>query len=330
MNFSVSNGPKWVSSWLNFKSEVMNEFSFVDKIELEDWTLQADGEETPGIVFTMDEALAIARKLDEVGVPRIVTGVLDPVFPEDMEIVRKIAHLGLNAKVGTVVESTRADVDRALKNDVWGVHIRIKASDFWLEERLRSSRRREEVDRAIEAITYAKSHGLDVTINFRDAMRADWNFMKEAVTAISTQTKADTLRITDPYGLMSPPASAYLIRMLRKWTRLPIAVHCHNDFGLATANALACLSAGASIVNITVNGIGERCGLTSLEEVAVALRILYNIDVGIKYEKLCELSKLVETATGPLISKLKPIVGERAFAWELNAHIPNTSTARLP
>jgi isopropylmalate/homocitrate/citramalate synthase len=104
--------------------------------------------------------------------------------------------------------------------------------------------------------------------------------------------------------------------MAKSLTKLPISIHCHNDFGLATANALAGLSAGASIVTTTVNGIGERCGLSSLEEVVLALRLLYNIDTGIRYDQISILSKTVEKATGHVISDFKPIVGSRAFAWE--------------
>lgn len=326
----TSNMKKWTSSWHNFHREVTDQLDFPEKIQIEDWTLQGDGEETPGVTFTSEEAIAIARKLDEIGIPRIIAGLIEPPYPADADIVRKIAHLGLNAKIGTIASLTKSDLDRVSKYDASWVDIGTQTSDFWLDEKSMKLSREKILTQAVDVTTYANDHGVKVTFNLRDAARADEQFLKQLIQTLSEQPAVETLRITEPYGLASPHGFTHLVCMIKRWSRLPIALHCHNDFGLSTANVIMGLSSGASIVNTTVNGIGERCGLTSLEEVAVALRILYNIDVGVKYDKLCELSKLVEDATGPLISKLKPIVGERAFAWETDGYIPGKGTVRVP
>lgn len=317
-------------SWHNFISDVTKEYAFPQKVELEDWTLQGNGEQAPGVIFARSERIAIARKLDEIGVHRLVTGLVEESLPEDTEVVKEIAHLGLKAKIETCVGLRREDLDWALKSDVWGVQLGVPSSDFWLEEKLRQARRREAINQAIEATTYAKEHGLNVTFHLTDSARADQNFLREFVRSLSAETKVDAIGVSDSFGVASPEGFRHLVKMVRDWTKLPIAMHCHNDFGLATANALIGLSAGANIVNTAVNGLGERCGLTSLDEVAVALRMLYNIDIGIRYDGLCELSRLVETASGIRISEMKPIVGERAFAWESDRHLPTLIKARLP
>ena len=318
----------WTSSWLNFEPSVTKSFAFPKRIELEDWTLQGDGEETPGVVYTDDEALAIAQKLDEVGVHRIVTGLLEPQHPEDARVVKKIAHLGLRAKIETIAGLSKPELERAISYDVWGVDLTIAGADFWLRRSEQEKRRAEAIEIAQTATSYCKAHGLKVTLNIRDAGRADPKFVRRAVKSVSDL--ADAIRVSDPYGMVNPIAFGKMIRMIKSWTKLPIAIHCHNDLGLATANALAGVASGASIPNTAVNGIGERCGLSSLEEVAVALRILYNIDTGIKLEKLAGLSHLVDEASGHLMTSQKAIVGERAFGWESDRSAPTGNLARVP
>lgn len=315
-------GSKWESSWHNFAPEVTKGFSFPEKIALDDWTLEGDGEEMPGTVLTRDEKLNIARMLDEVRVSSINAGWLTSSFPGDVTAVREIAHLGLGAEVGAKVGVSKVDVDMALKSDVCSIIMEFPTSDLWMESYRLT--RRTIINQSIDVTGYAKEHGLKVTFGLQDAPRADQEFLRQLISSLGTEGKVDTFDIADTWGVSSPEGFSHLIRTVRQWTNLPIAIHCHNDIGLATANALAGLSAGASIVNTTVNGIGERCGLTPLEEVALGLRMLYDIDAGIRYDRLCELSKVVERATGHVMSKLKPVVGERAFAWETDQFVETT------
>jgi methanogen homocitrate synthase len=315
------NGPKWTASWHNFAQEATSNFS--DRIEIYDWTLEGDGEEMPGIVFTKSEKLEIAKMLDAIHTHRINIGSLNSAPRADIEAITEIAHLGLSAKIEAFVGVNKSDVDLALKTDVPGILMELPSSDAWITKGIRRSRE-QVLAQSLDVITYAKEHGLGVTFGLQDATRTDETFLKEYVQTLSSQSKLDVISIADSMAVSTPEGFKHLIRLVTQWTKLPVAIHCHNDFGLATANALAGLSAGADIVTTTANGIGERCGLTSLEEIAVALRILYNIDIGIRLEKLCELSRLVERATGPVISSLKAVVGERAFAWEADGFVERT------
>ena len=313
------DGPKWVSSWHNFTPDVTAHFHFPDKVQIYDWTLEGDGEEMPGMVIAEDERLKIAKALDEIGVNSINVGWLSSAFPEDIRAIRKVANLGLVANVEVCVEMKTSIIDLATGCDVRGVLMELPSSDAWIESRHMS--REKILEQAIEMITYAKDHGLNVTFGLQDATRADRGFLEDYVKSLTRETKLDVMLIADSMSVASPEGFRHLIRMVKEWTRIPIAVHCHDDFGLATANALAAISAGANIVTTTVNGIGERCGLTSLEEFAVASRVLYGVDTGIKLEKLRKLSSIVEAATTPLISTLKSVVGDRAFAWEMDRFV---------
>ena len=317
------NGPKWASSWHNFAPEVTSRLSFPERIEICDWTLEGDGEEMPGIVITKPERVAIARLLDGVGVHRMSAGWITTSFPDEIDQIREVAHLGLKAKVEACTGVDKADLDLAIGTGVSGVFMELPSSDTWIENRQQT--RAKVIDLAIECSTYAKEHGLSVTFGLQDSTRADQDFLKQFINSLETQGKVDAICLADSCGVAGPEGFKHLVKMATESAKVPIALHCHNDFGLATANALAGLSAGASIVTTTVNGIGERCGLTPLEEVAMALRILYGIDIGIKFEKLCELSRVVEKATGPVLSPLKPVVGERAFAWETDGFIRDAS-----
>ena len=315
------NGPKWLVSRYNFAPEVMSNTSFSHRMEIYDWTLQGDGEEMPGTVFTREEKLEIAKTLDEVHVHRINAGTITPSLPDDLHAVKTIAHLGLNAEVEAFIGVSCASIDLALKADVSGIVMELPSSDSWIQ--VSKLTRTGLVDQALETAAYAKRHGLKVTFGLQDATRADSDFLINFVASLE-QTKVDAICIADSSGVASPDGFRHLIRTVSHHTKLPIAIHCHNDFGLATANALVGLSSGAAIATTTVNGIGERCGLTSLEELVMALRLLYNVDLGIKLEKLKPLSQIVERATAPTISKLKPIVGERAFAWETDDFVERT------
>ena len=316
----ASSEQKWKTSWHNFAPEVSREFSFPSQIEIYDLTLEGDGEEMPGMVFSRKDKIAIARGLDEARVHRIDAGWAAASNPEDIDAIREIAHLGLNAKVAAYIGSpTTENVDTALKCDVWGVWTGFPASELLMRHGIGLSED-EVIEKATCVTTYAKEHGLNVRFELIDGSRATAAFAKKLIGALEG-AKVDSIGVADSYGVCSPEGFRHLIRTVRAWTSLPIVIHCHNDFGLATANALAGLSAGANLVTTTVNGIGERCGLTPLEEVVTALHLLYNIDVGVKYDELRELSELVEKATGPLTSKLKPVVGERAFGWETDDHI---------
>jgi methanogen homocitrate synthase len=169
---------------------------------------------------------------------------------------------------------------------------------------------------ALDTTRYAKAHGLHTTFFAVDSTRADPRFLRKLYTSVVNESHVDGVAVVDTFGVTSPQAFAMIVRRVRKWVKVPLEVHCHNDFGLGTANALAGLGAGATVAHTNVNGIGERAGGASTEEVAVALRILYDKELGFRYEKLYELSKLVESASGVPVSPQKPVVGETVFGYE--------------
>jgi methanogen homocitrate synthase len=318
MQSSYDKPGMWQPSWHNFVAEVMKDLSFPQEIEICDMTLEGDGEEMPGMVFSYDEKIEIARKLDDVRIHRIDAGLVDRAHPEDLRVIKEIAGMGLRAKVTAYAEG-ESNINEALKCDLSEIWTELPATDPLMKNKLGLGRQ-EIIERATESITYAKKHGLSIRVQLIDAVRADPEFLKQFCVSVE-ECGGDAIGVSDSYGVSSPEGFRHLVRMVGQWTRLPIGIHCHNDFGLATANALAGLSAGAKIATACVNGIGERCGLTPTEVIAVALRILYGKDLGIDYEKLSELSKLVDKATGSVASDMRPIIGRRSFAWETDSHV---------
>jgi len=303
----------WVSSPWDFGPGVLRQFSFPKNLQLYDVTCR-DGEQRPGVVFRKEDKIGIARKLDEIGIQRIEAG-LPAVSEEDFEAVKEIAHLGLKTKVFAFSRARRDDVDLALKCGVSSILIEAPSSDDlvqtgfgWDKEKV--------LNLAIDATQYAKAHGLYTTFFAVDSTRADPRFLKRLYTSVVSKSRVDSIALVDTFGVASPQAIAQMVRTVKKWVKVQLEVHCHNDFGLGTANALAGLGAGAAVAHTTINGIGERSGNVPTEEVAVALRVLFGKDLGLKYEKLYELSKLVQSVSGVPVSPQKPVVGETAFGYE--------------
>jgi isopropylmalate/homocitrate/citramalate synthase len=291
----------------------VRQFRFPKKLELYDVTCR-DGEQRPGVVFRKEDKIAIAKKLDEVGIQRVEAG-MPAVSDDDFNAVKEIANSGLNAKVVAFSRARKDDIDLALKCDVWGVLIETPSSDELITKGFGWTRQKM-FDMATEATAYAKDHGLHTTYFAVDSTRADPSFLRKMYTAVVKNSHVDSVVVVDTFGIISPQGMGEMVRTVKKWVRVPLEVHCHNDFSFGTANAIAALAAGASVAHTNVNGLGERAGGASTEEVAVALRILYGKDLGLKYEKLYELSKLVQEASGVAVSPQKPVVGETAFGYE--------------
>jgi len=294
------------------------------RVQIYDVTCR-DGEQRPGVVFRKEDKVRIAQKLDEVGIHRIEAG-MPAVSADDFEAVKEIAHLGLKAKVVAFSRARKDDIDLALKCDVWGVLIEVPSSDALIEQGFNWTKQKV-IDFAVEATSYAKEHGMHVTFFPYDTTRADSGYEKKLMTAVVKQSHPDAIAIVDTFGCATPFAMAHLVRLVKKWVKLPVEAHCHNDLGLAVANSLGAVSGGAEVVHTNVNGIGERSGGAATEEVAVGLRILFGLDLGIRYEKLMELSKLVQDITGIKVPRYKPVVGDTAFGYE--AGIPVMFCRRL-
>ena len=285
-------------------------------VEIFDTTLR-DGEQTPGVALTPEDKVRIAKALDLLGVSYIEAGFAGSSEIEK-QTFRQINDLGLHAKVISLARSVTKDIDAVIDSGCDSVHTFIATSDLHMKYKLRMTP--EEVKlRAVETIEYAREHGLKVHFSCEDATRTDFGFLKEMYLA-AQEAGACSVNIADTVGVILPQAMAYLVRELRKDISIPLAVHCHNDMGLAVANTLSALEAGASICHVTVNGIGERAGNASLEEVAVNLSSHYGCDC-IRLSKITETSDLVQRLTGVQMSVNKALVGTNAFAHSSGIHV---------
>jgi D-citramalate synthase len=284
-------------------------------VRIFDTTLR-DGEQTPGVSLTPDEKLRIAIKLDELGVNVIEAG--SAITSEgEREGIKKVVEEGLSAEICSFARAVKVDVDSALECGVDSVHLVVPTSDLHIEHKLRKTR--EEVkDLAIKTTEYAVEQGLLVELSAEDATRSDLDFLtqlfKEGIGA-----GADRLCACDTVGMLTPQKSQDFYQKLSKLGK-PLSVHCHNDFGLAVANTLSALQAGATQAHVTVNGIGERAGNASLEETVVSLYSLYDVKTDINIEMLYDVSRTVSRVTGIFLQPNKAIVGENAFAHESGIH----------
>jgi isopropylmalate/homocitrate/citramalate synthase len=306
----------WVSQF-NFDPKVISKFHFPDEVVFHDVTLR-DGEQTPGIVLRTKEKVEIARKLDEVGVHRIEAG-MPVVSKEDFDAVKEIAHLGLKSKIFAFSRLVKEDIEAALRCDVEGIICEgpvgvPKLKQFnWTYDQV--------IERAVDAIEFAKEHGLRTSFFGVDGTRADIEFTKRILKTVSKKAHPDSFVIVDTFGCASPEGFGEFVRQIRQSVKEPIEVHTHNDFGLGVADAISGLMNGAVAVHTSVNGIGERSGNASFEEVAMSLRFLYGQKVRFDFAKFKELSNLVQKYTMFPLAPNKPVVGDRVFTREAGISI---------
>ena len=262
------------------------ELNFPDEITIYDTTLR-DGEQTPGVCFSPEEKLEIAKKLDEIKIKQIEAG-FPIVSKKEQESVKSITSEGLNAQILSLARTKKEDIDAALDCDVDGVITFMGTSDIHLEHKMHIGRQ-EALNRCMNAIEYAKDHGLFVAFSAEDATRTDLDFLKRIYNKAESYG-ADRVHIADTTGAITPQGITYLVKELKKDVNIDIALHCHNDFGLAVINSISGVLAGANGISTTVNGIGERAGNASLEELIMSLKLLYGKDLGFKTKHIKELS----------------------------------------
>ena len=285
------------------------------KVRIFDTTLR-DGEQTPGVSLTPDEKLRIAIKLDELGVDVIEAGSAITSMGE-REGISKIVSEGLSAEICSFARAVQMDVDAALECGVDSVHLVVPTSDLHLKHKLRKNR--DEVkELAVKSTEYAVDHGLLVELSAEDATRSDFHYLKK-IFQEGVEAGAQRICACDTVGMLTPERSYKFYGQLVD-LGVPVSVHCHNDFGLAVANSLSALRAGASQAHVTINGIGERAGNASLEELVVSLYSLYDVKTGVNIQMLYEVSKMVARMTGIFLQPNKALVGENAFAHESGIH----------
>ena len=292
-------------------------YIMTDTVIIDDTTLR-DGEQTAGVVFSVREKLAIARMLDTIGVGEIECGI-PAMGEEEIAGIRKLVDLGLNARLMTWNRALVPEIQASISCGIQAVDISLSVSDQMIVHKLRKNR--ESVKEQLKvALGFAKQHDLYVSVGGEDASRADIGFLAELME-ITRSLGGDRFRFCDTLGIMDPFTLFDKISFLR--TAVPevaIEVHTHNDLGMATANAIAGIRAGARFVNTTVNGLGERAGNAALEEVVMGLKYACGIETGIDTHRFRELSLFVAKASQRPLSVSKPIVGERVFAHESGLH----------
>jgi isopropylmalate/homocitrate/citramalate synthase len=313
----------WISE-LNRRPEVRKEFAPGRAVKFYDTTLR-DGEQSVGVVLTPPQKLEIARALDALGVGRIEAG-FPRVSADDAEAFKLIASAGLKAEVWGFGRALKADIDellrlgsRATVIETPTSAIKLKAYGLTVDEAKR---------RAAEAIAYAREHGVKVAFFTVDGTRTDLetlrDFYKNAIDA-----GAEELVVVDTIGACGPEAVEFLVRQVREWVgpQVPLHFHGHNDFGMATACAVAAVRAGAEWIQGTINGMGERAGNGDIGEIAMALRGLYGVPVELNLKNIRKVSALVQKTAGHQLEPWKPVVGENLFMRESGAvasqfHIP--------
>jgi homocitrate synthase NifV len=295
---------------------------------IDDTTLR-DGEQTAGVVFTNREKVRIARLLDEVGVHQIEAGI-PAMGGDERSVIEEIAHLGLRASVLGWNRANTQDIQTSLDCGVDAIAISLATSDIHIQTKLVKDRAWV-LDTIRESVAFAKSAKPDlyVSVNAEDASRTELPFLIEYAKAAQAEG-ADRIRFCDTIGLMEPFRTYAVVKHLREESGLEVEMHTHNDFGMAVANAIAGVHAGATWVNVTVGGLGERAGNAALEEVVMALKHIEGFDLGMDTTRFRELGEYVMAAAGRQIPAWKSVIGTNVFAHESGIHadgvIKNPST----
>jgi len=289
------------------------------KIKIFDTTLR-DGEQTPGVAITPDDKFKVADALVDLGVDIIEAG-----FPSASEgeqgTVKKIAG-NFPKKICGLARCTKKDIDACINADVDLIHIFIATSQIHMKYKLKMNEE-QVMEKARESIQYCINHGFKVHFSLEDATRTEENFMVK-ICRMADEMKVHYINIPDTVGVCTPERMRSIISMLRKEISTPLAVHCHNDFGLAVANTLTGIEEGVILPHVTINGVGERAGNADLEQVVMGCKILYKdfgIETNIKTKKIYDTSKLIERLYGIKISPNFPFVGDNAFAHEAGIHV---------
>lgn len=304
---------RWVSP-LNYLDEVRQAWKIPERVEIHDVTLR-DGEQTPRVAFTPEEKVFLAQELDKLGVASIEPGLL--ATPEDREVTATLVKMGLRARVKPLVRVREDDVAHAIELRVPAMVLEFGINPYLLKYVYDTTPERL-TDQIIEFSNAAKKTGMEVEFMGWDAFRIpDLEYLHRFFGKILEKGAIDRITVSDTFGMAHPDSVRLMFSRLRQWfPGVALGLHIHNDYGLATANALMALTSGATSVHSSVNGLGERAGNVATEEIAVALQHLLGIDAGIKLERLYHVSRLVSEISKKPVAPNKPIVGQGLFEVE--------------
>lgn len=304
---------KWFVSPWNYKDEVVSGLQFADDIKIHDITLR-DGEQQAGIVMNREEKVRIAKALAQAGVHRIEAG-MPVVSADDEAAIKEIVDLGLEAEIFSFARCMVPDVLKAKECGVGGIIVEIPCSEHiikhaygWpLDKALKLS---------IEATLCAKENGLYTVFFPIDSSRAEMNWFLDTIEHVATEGHMDALAVVDTMGGISPHAVPYLVGRIRERIDKPLEPHFHDDFGMGVANTIMALASGCNVAHTTVMGIGERAGNAAMEPLVLSLLTMYGRDIGIKTDKLYQLSQIVREIGRVQVPTNKSVVGERLFQIE--------------
>jgi isopropylmalate/homocitrate/citramalate synthase len=304
---------KWfVSPWC-YLPEVRKGFRFQPKIKIHDVTLR-DGEQQTAVVFRREEKVEIAKRLDAMGIHRIEAGMA-AVSPQDKAAITEIASLGLKAEIFTFARCLIQDIKTAKECGCSGVIVEIPSSDHiihnaygWTLDRARKS--------SIEATLAAKEAGLYTVFFTIDSTRTEVERLLDIVERVATEGHMDAFTLADSFGGTTPEAIYHVVKKAIKRLKKPVEIHCHQDFSLGVANTIYALAAGASVAHTTITGLGERAGNVPMEDVVLSLLCQYGVDLGIRTEMMCEVSRFVLERAKVTIPGNRPIVGDMLYQVE--------------
>jgi isopropylmalate/homocitrate/citramalate synthase len=301
------------SAW-NYSEEVTKELNFAKNIKIHDVTLR-DGEQQTGVAFSFDDKIRIAEGLAEAGIHRIEAG-LPAVSKEDFRAIAEINKRNLGPEIYSFCRCMKADIDASVDCGVKGLIMEVPASTHLIEHAYQWPLQKA-IDMSIEATSYAHEKGLEVVFFPIDFSRSEITWVLDLIAKVAKEGHMDALALVDTFGVVSPHAMKYFVRSVKaKFPDTRLETHFHQDFGMGVANTILALAEGAEVVHSTVMGLGERAGNAATEDTVMALLTMYGLDIGLKYDKLYPLAKLVQEISGVQVPSNRAIVGDQLFQVE--------------